>query len=81
MVVLENYESELFNLCLKDSCFLDSWKVSPVMVPVFMNGGKRSTVKNYCPVSLLSVVTEVFEKLLNNGLVDHLDKCDLFSDF
>ena len=81
MVVLENYESELFNLCLKDSCFLDSWKVSPVMVPVFMSGGKRSKAKNYRPVSLLSVVTEVFEKLLNNGLVDHRKKCDLFSDF
>ena len=51
------------------------------MVPVFMSGGKRSKAKNYRPVSLLSVVTEVFEKLLNNGLVDHRKKCDLFSDF
>ena len=51
------------------------------MVPVFKNVGKRSTAKNYCPVSLLSVVTDVFEKLVNNGLVDHLEKCDLFSDF
>ena len=24
---------------------------------------------------------EVFEKLVNNGIVDHLEKCDLFSDF
>ena len=51
------------------------------MVPVFKNVGERSTAKNYRPVSLLSVVSKVFEKLVNNGIVDHLEKCDLFSDF
>ena len=51
------------------------------MVPVFKNIGERSTAKNYCPVSLLSVVSKVFEKLVNNRIVDHLEKCGLFSDF
>ena len=51
------------------------------MVPVFKNVGKRSTAKNYHPVSLLSVVSKVFEKLVNNRIVDHLEKCGLFSDF
>ena len=51
------------------------------MVPVFTNVGERSTAKNYCPVSLLSVVSKVFEKLVNNRIVDHLEKCGLFSDF
>ena len=51
------------------------------MVPVFKNVGERSTVKNYHPFSLLSVVSKVFEKLLNNRIVDHLEKCVLFSDF
>ena len=51
------------------------------MLPVFKIVGLRSTVKNYCPVSLLSVASKVFEKLLNNRIVDHLDKCGLFSDF
>ena len=27
------------------------------------------------------MVTRVFEKLVNNRLVDHLEKCDLFSGF
>ena len=43
--------------------------------------GKQSAVKNYCPVNLLSVVSKVFEKLANNEIVDHLEKCGLFSDF
>ena len=48
---------------------------------VFKNVGERSTAKNYHPVSLLSVVSKVFEKLVNNWIVDHLEKCGLFSDF
>ena len=87
VVVLKNCEpelsyilAELFNKCLKDSCFPDCWKVSSV-VPVFNNVGERSTTKNYHPVSLLSVVSKVFEKLVSNTIVDHLEKCGLFSDF
>ena len=87
VVVLKNCEpelsyilAELFNKCLKESCFPDCWKVLSV-VPVFKNVGERSTGKNYCPVSLLSVVSKVFEKLVNNRIVDQLEKCGLFSDF
>ena len=53
VVVLRTYEAklsyilaELFNNCLKESCFLDCWKVSSV-VPVFKNVGKMSAAKNY----------------------------------
>ena len=87
VVVLKNCEpelsyilAELFNKCLKEYCFPDCWKVSSV-VPVFKNVGERPTAKNYCPFSLLSVVSKVFEKLVNNRIVDHLEKCGLFSDF
>ena len=51
------------------------------MVCVFKNIGERSTAKNYRPVSLLSVVSKVFEKLLNNRIVDQLEKCGLFLIF
>ena len=87
VVVLKNCEPELsyilvelFNKCLQESCFPDCWKVS-LVVPVFKNVGERSTAKNYRPVSLLSVVSKVFEKLVNNRIVDHLEKCGLFPDF
>ena len=72
--------AKLFNNCLKESCFPDCSKVSSV-VPVFKNVGERSTAKDYCPVSLLSVITNAFEKLVNNRIVEHLEKCGLFSDF
>ena len=80
VVVLKNCEPELsyisaepFHRRLKESCFLDCWKVLSV-VPVFKNVGERSTAKNDCPVS------KVLEKLLNNRIVDHVEKCGLFSD-
>ena len=72
--------AELFNMCLKESCFPDYWEVS-LVVPVFKNVGERSTAKNCRPVSLLSVVSKVFEKLVNNRIVDHLEECGLVSDF
>ena len=52
VVVLKNCEpelsyilAELFNECLKLSCFPDCWKVS-FLVLVFKNVGERSTAKN-----------------------------------
>ena len=74
VMVLKNCEpklsyilAKLFNKCLKESCFPNCRKVS-LVVPVFKNVGERSTAKNYCPISLLSVVSKVFEKLVNNRL-------------
>ena len=51
------------------------------MVLAFKNVEERSTAKTYQPVSPLSVFSEVFEKLVNNKIVHHLEKRGLFSDF
>ena len=61
-----------------ESCFRVLFSL---VVPIFKNFGERSTAKNYCPVSALSVVSKVFEKFVNNRIVDHLEKCGFFSDF
>ena len=52
-----------------------------MVVPAFENVKEKSTAKNYCPVSLLSLVSEVFEKLENNRTVDHQEKCGFFCHF
>ena len=70
----------------KEYFFPDCWKVSLVVL-VFKNFGERSTAKNYCSVAPFSVVSKVFEKLINtvglliNRLVDHLEKFGLFFSF
>ena len=87
MVVLKNCDpelsyilAELFIIYLKESCFPDRWKVS-LVVPVFENVWEMSAAKKYCTISLLSVVSKVFEKLVNNRIACQLEKCGLFSDF
>ena len=69
VVVLKNCEFELsyiqaefLNMYLEESCFPDCWKVSSV-IPVFKNAEERFTATKYHPVSLLSVVSRIFEKL------------------
>ena len=44
------------------------------MVHIFKNIGEQSTAKNFCPVSLLSVVGKVFEKFSKRNVA-------FFSDF
>ena len=77
VVVLKNCEpefsyilDELFNMCLKESCFPDCFKVS-LVVPVL---NKCWGKVYYRPVCLLSVL----EKVVNDRIVDHLEKCGLF---
>ena len=50
-------------------------------LPVLRNNGKRSTATHYGLVCLLSVLSKIFEKLVNDRLIDHLKKYGLFSDF
>ena len=64
-------------MCLKGPCFSDCWKVSLVVL-VFKDVAERSTSKNYRPISLLSVVSKVFEKFVNKRIVHHLEKRGLF---
>ena len=72
VVVLKNCESELsciltelFNMCLRESCFPDYWKVSSV-VPVFKNVGEKSTAKNYRPVSLFLWLVKSLKNINNS---------------
>ena len=87
VMILKNSEpelsyilAELFNKCVKESCFPDCWEVSSV-VPAFKNVEERSKAKNYCPAGHPSVVSKVFEKRVHNRIIDHLKKHGLFCDF
>ena len=78
VVVLKNCEpelsyilAELFNMCLKESCFPDCWKVSSV-VPIFKNVGKGQQLKTTALLVFFQWLV-VFEKLVNNRIVDHLE--------
>ena len=87
MVLLQNCDSELsyivaklFNMCLRESCFVDCWKAS-LVVAVINDAGERCEAKNYCLVSRLCVFSKVFEKLVINRHVDHLKIFHIISSF
>ena len=73
---LSNVLAELFNICLQESCFPDCWKVS-WMVPVFRHAGEKSTTKPTNAL-LFFFLWQVFEKLINNRIVDHQENVDFF---
>ena len=86
MEVLKNCETELsyilaelFNKCLKESCFQDCGSFRQWFLYLRMLG--KGLLLKTTALSLLSVVNKVFEKLVNNRIVDQLEKCDLFSNF
>ena len=69
----------IFKSCLNQGFFPAEWKKANV-VPVYKKGNHQY-VKNYKPVSLLSVFSKIFEKLIYNAMFKHfLDKNLIFSN-
>ena len=72
--------SKLFKKCMSESCFPGTWK-QPSVIPVFKNCGERSDPRNYRPISLLPIISKIFETLINTSIVNHLNSQNLFSDY
>ena len=70
--------SKMFNLSLKTCTFPTCWKQA-VVVPVPKKGDLTSAA-NYRPISLLSVVGKIFERILNEQIWKHLETHKLLSD-
>ena len=79
--LIVKYKSELsYSTSLTLQYVFEGILFPRLLVPVSENVGQKSMTKNYHPSSLCSVVSKVFEKLVNNRLLDHLEKYGLFSD-
>ena len=86
VVVLKNISPEispiltkLFNRCLKEKSFPSSWKTSSVC-PVFKGSGERSDPSKYRPISLLCIISKLFESVLNRHIMKYLNAHSLLSD-
>ena len=69
---------KIFNTSLETSKFPDTWKTARV-APIFKDGDK-SIRSNYRPISVLPVVSRLFEKLVFNQLYKYLDSNRLLSN-
>ena len=67
----------IFNHSFETESYPDSLKIARV-VPIFKSGSK-SDVKNYRPVSILTNLNKVFEKLVHSRLSSFLEKYNIIS--
>ena len=64
--------TKLFNICIEKGVYPDSLKLARVM-PIF-KGGNQNETTSYRPISILTQINRVFEKLLRDRLFDFLGK-------
>ncbi len=63
----------IFNLSLKTGVFPHKWKSANV-IPIFKNKGDKNNCDYYRPISLLSCVSKIFEKIVFNHIYEFLRK-------
>jgi hypothetical protein len=71
--------AHLFNLPIENSIVPNNFKTARV-VPLYKKGSK-TCCGNYRPVSILSVISKVFEKIVFNQLKDYLQSKNLLYNF
>lgn len=69
--------THIFNQCLTSGVFPDSLKKALVH-PIHKNGA-RDSIGNYRPISVLTVVSKILEKVLNTRLINFLEKNNLIA--
>ena len=69
--------SIVFNKSYNSGVLPDEWKKGQITA-LFKKGDKKEPA-NYRPVSLTSVVCKIFEKLIRQRIIDHMNRNNLFS--
>lgn len=76
--ILAPYLSYIFNECVDEGVFPDLMKYSKV-IPLFKAGSKEDP-SNFRPVSVLPVLSKIFEKIILNQMLSHFNFCKLFNN-
>ena len=74
---LSPYLVQIFNLCIREGTYPQSLKCAQV-VPIY-KGGPKDLCTNYRPISLLSPINKIFEKLIYSRLYTYLEKNSMLS--
>ena len=66
---------KIFNLAIREGTYPDKLKIAKV-IPIFKKGDQTS-VNNYRPISILSIINKIFEKILYSRLIKFVDKSNI----
>ena len=69
--------TQIFNKIISTGIFPTDWKLAKV-TPIFKKG-KKDEMNNYRPISVISVVAKIFEKLIFEELYEYLNNNNLIS--
>lgn len=69
--------THIYNLCIANGSYPEKWKIAKVVF-IYKNSD-RTNPKNYRPISLLSILARIFEKLINTRIMDYITKNKLIS--
>ena len=58
---------------VEEKSFPDELKLAN-LTPVFKKKGEKTSVKNYRPISVLPTVSKIFERFMQEQMVNHIDK-------
>ena len=67
--------AKIFNLSISTGIYPDNLKIAKV-IPIFKKGDQTS-VNNYRPISILSPINKIFEKILYSRLLKYIDKSNI----
>jgi hypothetical protein len=71
--------AHLCSLCFEQGIFPHSLKRS-IIHPVFKSGD-RNDISNYRPISVLTGLSKILEKIINNRIIEFINKYNLLSSF
>ena len=70
--------TKLFRLCLSTSIYPSCWKLA--LVQPVLKKGDPSQPSNYRPIAINSILSKVFESIINKKIWKHLNSSNLVSD-
>ena len=68
----------IFNISLESGIYVDDWKLAKV-IPIYKSEDRKKC-ENYRPISILPVISKVFESEIFNQLYEYLNENTLLSD-
>ena len=68
----------IFNAAMEEGVFPDAWKL--VMITLIHKSRKKFELSNYKPISVLSVLSKLFEKIVHDQVSTFMRENELFSN-